>query len=723
MSTTATSLGNVFNLDSTGSTGGTTSLSGVLSAGNSTGSNNIVVQQSLIMPVGQPANTTNLLNITSGPNPPTAVGVPLGSMYFNTTNSLVYIYGSTGWTTSVTSAAALSAVLAAGNTTGGSNIIFTTGDTIKYISGIAIGGNNVAATSTGTGSGAIGPGASDGGYANSLALFGTVNSANQIMLGGTSHTVNVPGGIQMTTPVATSATIGMLTINSTPGTPTGAAPNGTMVYDSAGNKFWIREGGTWVMNGNGTVTSVDLTAPADMFTVSGNPITGAGTLALAKVSQTANRVFAGPSSGPAAAPTFRALTSADLPAGTGTVTSVGLNAPAEFFITGSPVTGSGTLGFLKVSQNANLVYAGPTTGAAAAPGFRALVAADIPGGVGIQTLAQVLVQGNTTGGTAINVQQSSGSRITFTGAIQIDSNGGSIKVGNFASAGLGAVSMGNSAFADGPGSVAFGDSANVSAGASLGVAVGNNTNISTGIRGVAVGYLASVNGDRGVAVGASSVAVINSVSLGSSANSSQQGNICIGYQAYDGGFTNAGVIGASVSNLAADRITMGNSTQTIYANNLFQSVKQKSAAFGINPQNAPPDAGQTITTGTTATLLYRSAYYDFTPTMISGNTMLLSESAQVYLCSVDITGFFASNPSNNANYTISIRWFDGTTTLTPSSSFQPTSAIITGFGSNIVSPIKTKAGFTNNYIYAEVQNNSGATMAISRFKISATRIA
>jgi hypothetical protein len=63
--------------------------------------------------------------------------------------------------------------------------------------------------------------------------------------------------------------------------------------------------------------------------------------------------------------------------GLGTVTSVGLTGPAEFTF-GSAITTTGNLSFTKANQNANLVYAGPTTGAAAAPGFRSLVAADLP---------------------------------------------------------------------------------------------------------------------------------------------------------------------------------------------------------------------------------------------------------------------------------------------------------------------------------------------------------
>lgn len=67
--------------------------------------------------------------------------------------------------------------------------------------------------------------------------------------------------------------------------------------------------------------------------------------------------------------------------GGGTVTSVGLSAPAELTVSGSPVTTSGTLGLSWASQTANSFFLGPASGAAAAPGFRAMVLADIPAGL------------------------------------------------------------------------------------------------------------------------------------------------------------------------------------------------------------------------------------------------------------------------------------------------------------------------------------------------------
>ena len=64
--------------------------------------------------------------------------------------------------------------------------------------------------------------------------------------------------------------------------------------------------------GSGTVTSVALSAPSE-FSVSGSPVTTSGTLTFAKANQNANLIYVGPSSGSAAAPTFRLAVNADRP--------------------------------------------------------------------------------------------------------------------------------------------------------------------------------------------------------------------------------------------------------------------------------------------------------------------------------------------------------------------------------------------------------------------------
>lgn len=70
----------------------------------------------------------------------------------------------------------------------------------------------------------------------------------------------------------------------------------------------------WVLysSGQGTVTSVGLSMPAD-FSVTNSPVTTSGALTVAYAVQSANTVFAGPTGGGGAAPTFRSLTAADIP--------------------------------------------------------------------------------------------------------------------------------------------------------------------------------------------------------------------------------------------------------------------------------------------------------------------------------------------------------------------------------------------------------------------------
>ena len=80
----------------------------------------------------------------------------------------------------------------------------------------------------------------------------------------------------------------------------------------------------------------------------------------------------------------------------GTVTSVGVSVPTSILsVASSPVTTSGTIALSLATQTANYVWSGPTTGAAATPTFRALVAADIP------ALGYLPTSGGTVSGNVV----------------------------------------------------------------------------------------------------------------------------------------------------------------------------------------------------------------------------------------------------------------------------------------------------------------------------------
>jgi hypothetical protein len=200
---------------------------------------------------------------------------------------------------------------------------------------------------------------------------------------------------------------------------------------------------------NTGVTSVGLSLP-NIFSLSTSTVTTTGTLTATLSTTSANYVFAGPTTGSANTPSFRALVAADIPAlsyapltsGTailygnntggfsnvtvstglsftgGTlsntgVTSVGLSLPNIFTISTSTVTTTGTLTATLSTTSANYVFAGPTTGLATTPTFRALVAADIPSlNYAPPTSGTSLLYGNNAGGFS-NATVSTG--LSFTG--------------------------------------------------------------------------------------------------------------------------------------------------------------------------------------------------------------------------------------------------------------------------------------------------------------------
>lgn len=105
-------------------------------------------------------------------------------------------------------------------------------------------------------------------------------------------------------------------------------------------------------------------------------------------------------------------------AGTGTVTSVAMTVPSILSVAGSPITAAGTLAVTLATQAANLVLAGPTSGVAATPSFRALDPLDIPNLSTDKLTSGTL--GLARGGTAATTAQ--GARLSILPAIAGQAN-------------------------------------------------------------------------------------------------------------------------------------------------------------------------------------------------------------------------------------------------------------------------------------------------------------
>ena len=227
---------------------------------------------------------------------------------------------------------------------------------------------------------------------------------------GTGISVNTTAGVATVTNTSPDQTVtltGQSGINTS-----GTYPAFTIAADTAGilaTQYYVNSQG--FLTGNQTITlSGDVTgsgATSITTTIAANAVSNAKlrqSAGLSVIGRSAN------STGDVADITagadnlflvrrsstlgFGSLTAADIPdlsatyylasnpagytTNTGTVTSVGLSLPAQFNVTNSPVTGAGTLTGAWVNQNANIVFAGPASGGAAAPTFRSLVSDDIP---------------------------------------------------------------------------------------------------------------------------------------------------------------------------------------------------------------------------------------------------------------------------------------------------------------------------------------------------------
>ena len=147
-------------------------------------------------------------------------------------------------------------------------------------------------------------------------------------------------------------------------------------------------------------TSFSAGTLSPLFTTNVATATTTPALTFSLTNAATNSVFAGPATGAAGAPTYRALVTADMPVGTGTVTSFSCGALDSIATTNvATATTTPALTFSLSTQLANSVWAGPTTGSAASPTFRALVTADMPSRVA--SITAIVNGGSSTPPTGV----------------------------------------------------------------------------------------------------------------------------------------------------------------------------------------------------------------------------------------------------------------------------------------------------------------------------------
>ncbi len=256
--------------------------------------------------------------------------------------------------------------------------------------------------------------------------------------------------------------------------------NGLTPFSGGGTTSFLRADGTW----DTAVTSVAFAdaSTTPIYTITGSPVTTSGTLTQTLTTQTANTVFAGPTTG-SSQPTFRALTTADVPAIsqlTGDVTAgpgSGSQAATVAKIQGTTV--SGTTGSTNVVFSASPTLTG--TFIAASGTFSGTILTPLV--EGLASAGTLTLQGGTAAsggaGGVVTIAGAAGSGVTTGGAGgNINLNGGNANGNNTQNNNGGAIAL--------------------TAGTSFGSSTGGTVTISSGTGGPGTGTAGATGGTTNV---------------------------------------------------------------------------------------------------------------------------------------------------------------------------------------------------------------------------------